>query len=201
MRAPVELGADTVDQLLERLFVMYLGGRWMAPLSERMVPMPGLSRARLACAGAGDLARARLRPGPVDGAALRAAYAEAADELRHLRAFEGMVDPVAAPEEFRLDGPGPLVLLSARDVPLSRIAGLLIAGAGRGLLWKPAPGAAASAHSLVRALAPAVGAGLALVQGDHATGALAAGQGAVIWASEAPPPAGLPVSLCVRATG
>lgn len=182
---------------------MYLGARWMAPLSQRMipVPVPGLDRTRLACAGAADVARARLVAGPVDAAALRASYAAAAAELRALRAVEGWPDPVAPPEEHRLTGSGPLVLLSAREVPLARIAGLLIAGAGRGLIWKPAPGAAASAHSLMRALAPGVGAGLALVQGDHATGALAAGQGAVIWASDAPPPAGLAVSLCVPATG
>uniref|UniRef100_UPI002AFF92F6 hypothetical protein n=1 Tax=Pararhodobacter sp. TaxID=2127056 RepID=UPI002AFF92F6 len=87
------------------------------------------------------------------------------------------------------------------SVPLARVAGLLIAGAGQGMLWKPAPGAAASAHALIRALGPVAGAGLAMLQGDHATGAALAGQGPLIWASDASPPADLPVSLRVPGTG
>lgn len=202
---------DFLAELSERLFVMYLGGRWMAPLSDRLIPAPGLASARLACAGAADLARAGLRGGPVDGAGLAAAYGAAAPVLRALRAFEGVADPVAPPEDWRPEdwpvaggsavAAGPLVLLSAASVPLARIVGLLIAGADRGLLWKPAPGAAASAHVLMRALSPVAGTRLAMVLGDHATGAAAAGQGALVWASDAEPPDGLAVSLRVPARG
>jgi len=199
-------GPDPVDpQLLaelgERLFVMYLGGRWMAPLGERPLPVPAAPGAHLACAGAGDLARALrgLAQGPVDAAAMAAAYRAQAGVLRGLRRLEGVADPVAAPEAAALPGPGPFVLLSAAGMPLSRVAGLLIAGAAQGMLWKPAPGAAASAHLLIGALAPVAGARLALLHGDHATGAMLAGRGAVIWASDAEPPGGLAVRLRVPA--
>lgn len=195
--------ADFRAELSERLFVLYLGGRWMAPLSGRLIGVPGLPMARLACAEAGDVARARagLRPAGAEVGALRAAYAASAPLLRALRAYEVMGDPVSEPEDWALPFAGPAVLVTATSVPLSRVAGLLIAGAGQGMLWKPAPGAAASAHALIRALGPVAGAGLAMLQGDHATGAALAGQGPLIWASDVPPPAGLPVSLRVPATG
>lgn len=195
--------ADFRAELSERLFVLYLGGRWMAPLSGRLIGVPGLPQARLACAEAADVARARawLRPAAVDHSALRAAYAASAPLLRALRSYEVADDPVSEPEEWLLPFAGPAVLVTASAVPLARVAGLLLAGAGLGLLWKPAPGAAASAHALMRALGPVAGAGLALVQGDHATGVALAGQGPLIWASDAAPPAGLPVSLRVPARG
>lgn len=195
--------ADFRAELSERLFVLYLGGRWMAPLSGRLIAVPGLPLARLACAEAGDVARARagLQPAAVDGTALRAAYAGSAPLLRALRVHETPDDPVAEPESWDLPFTGPTVLVTATSVPLARVAGLLIAGAGQGMLWKPAPGAAASAHALIRALGPVAGAGLAMLQGDHATGAALAGKGPLIWASDAPPPADLPVSLRVPATG
>ncbi|MCB1387933.1 MAG: hypothetical protein KDK12_02065 [Rhodobacteraceae bacterium] len=192
---------DFLSALGERLFVMYLGGRWIAPLSERLIPAPGLPAARLACAGRQDVARAGLVAEPIDAGALRRAYDGRAAALRGLRDFEGVADPVAEPEPWQIAGEGPLVLLSARDVPLARIAGLLLAGAPRGLLWKPAPGAAASAHVLMRALSPVAGRRLALVQGDHATGALAAGQGTTLWVSDAPPPPDLAISARIPATG
>ncbi|MCA0204041.1 MAG: hypothetical protein LCH92_06850 [Proteobacteria bacterium] len=194
--------ADFRAELSERLFVLYLGGRWMAPLSDRLIAVPGLPLARLACAEAGDVARARagLKPARASGAALRAAYAASAPLLRALRAYEAAGDPVAEPEDWTLPFAGPAVLVTATAVPLARVAGLLIAGAGQGLLWKPAPGAAPSAHALMGALGPAAGAGLAMLQGDHATGAALAGQGPVIWVSDAPPPAEMSVSLRVPAT-
>lgn len=183
-------------ELSERLFVMFQGGCWRAPLGTRLLPVPGFAGANLACAGAGDVARALagLRPGPVDRDAMVRAYAAQAGLLRDLRALEGCTDPVDGPELPDLPGTGPLVLLSAAGAPLAPLAGALIAGAPRGVLWKPAPRAAASAHVLIEALAPVAGARLALLHGDHASGAALAGQGTLIWASDAAVPPGLPVS-------
>ena len=205
MRPGPPVDPQLLAELAERLFVIFLRGRWMAPLGDRPLPVPVMPGAHLACAGPGDLARALrwLEPGPVGRGAMAAAYQAQARLLRGLRALEGVADPVSAPEPVSLPvllpGRGPFILLSAAGVPLSRIAGLLIAGASQGILWKPAPGAAASAHLLIDALAPVAGARLALLHGDHATGALLAGQGAVVWASDADPPQGMDVRLCVPA--
>lgn len=98
-----------------------------------------------------------------------------------------------------LPGSGPHVLLTAADTPLIRVAGLLIAGARRGLIWKPAPAAAASAHLLMRVLGPRASGRLAMLQGDHASGRLLAGQGGLIWAGAGPLPAGLPDPLLTLA--
>ena len=184
-------------ELNERLFVHFIAGRWMAPLSDRLAEVLAFDSGRmgrLACAGDADVARALagLRPGRAQG--LEQAYAEAAPMLRRLRALEGFTDPVAAPVPAALPGQGPLVLLSAAAVPMADLTGLLIAGAARGLIWKPAPRAAASAHLLMRALGPRAAGGLALLQGDHASGALMAGQGALLWASQAPCPFSLPAT-------
>ncbi|MFN4100475.1 MAG: hypothetical protein ACK4GT_11930 [Pararhodobacter sp.] len=201
MSAAETISPQFLAELSERLFVISVGGRWMAPLGDRPLPVPAAPGAHLACAGEGDLARALrlLAPGPVDAGAMAAAYLAQAGVLRGLRRLEGAADPVAPPEAMALPGTGPFVLLSAAAMPLSRIAGLLIAGAAQGMLWKPAPGAAASAHLLMEALAPVAGARLAMLHGDHATGALLAGQGAVLWASDAAPPEGLAVRLRVPA--
>ena len=175
-----------------------------------MVPVPAVPGAGLVCAGAGDMARALagLSAGhSPDPKVLGQAYAAEAPLLRQIRAREGMDDPCGAPEAFHdLPPHGPAMLLSAASVPLSRIMGLLIALAPRGVIWKPAPGAAASAHLLMRVLVPHAGGQLALLQGDHATGALlagatASGQGALIWASDAPVPDGMAASARLSARG
>jgi len=179
-------------ELTERLFVHFTRGCWMAPLSDRLLPVLPLGPGRmghLACGNAADVARARaaLVPGRGQGLAqgLAQDYAALAPRLRPLRAYEGFDDPLDPPEvpaelPADLSGEGPLILLSAADVPLARLAGLLIAGAGRGMIWNPAPQAAASAHLLMAALGPRAGGGLALIQGDDDTGALLARQGRVI---------------------
>ncbi len=191
-------------ELNERLFVQFVGGRWMAPLGERhlrALPLEGARMGRLVCAGPGDIARARLgmEPTAVQGSGLGAAYAPLRRMLQDLRRVEGFDDPVDAPMPLALPGLGPLVLLSAAGTPVSDVAAVLFAGAARGVLWKPAPRAAASAHLLMRALGPLAGGNLALVQGDHQTGALAAGQGALVWASPAAVPPGLAPVLSLAA--
>lgn len=163
----------------------------MAPLSDRLLPGLSLGPGRLghlACGNAADVARARaaLVPSRAPGLAqgLAQDYATLAPRLRQLRAYEGFADPLLAPDlSADLPGDGPLVLLSAADVPLARLAGLLIAGAGRGMIWKPDPRAAASAHLLISALGPRAAGGLALIQGDEVTGDLLAQQGRVIRAT------------------
>ncbi len=126
-------------ELNERLFTAYVGGRWTAPLGQRMLPVLPFDQgrmARIACAEAGDAARALagLRGHATAPGALAAAYAAEAPVLRALRALEGGDDPVAPPEAVPLPGTGPLILLSAADLPLSRVMGLLIAGTPRGLI-------------------------------------------------------------------
>jgi len=192
-------------ELNERLFVQFADGRWIAPLGDRHLPVLPFDNGRigrLICAEAADVGRATrgLRRG--SGAALAGAYDAIRPMLSSLRAMEGADDPADAPPRVPVlpDGDGPLVLLSAADCPVARLAAILIAGAARGLLWKPAPRAAASAHLLMRALGPVSQGGLAMVQGDHASGALAAAQGRLIWASAQPVPAALGPALNLWAT-
>jgi hypothetical protein len=120
--------------------------------------------------------------------------------LRTIRAEEGFADDhLTAPAPLAPAGHGPLVLLTAAETSLDRIAGALLAGAGTGMIWKPAPTAAASAHLLMRAVGPLARGRLALLQGDHATGALLAaqesGQGGLIWAGAGPVPKDLPAPI------
>ncbi len=204
-----------IPELNERLFTHFAGGAWRAPYSDRHLPVmraSGEPLGQVVCAGPPDVARARgvLRLGqpeePVDAEVLWAAMLAEAPLLGAMRAEEGYAaDRLGAPEPLHLPERGPLVLLSAAETPVDRIAGALIAGARAGLIWKPAPGAAASAHLIMRALGPLTGGRLALLQGDHATGELLAGQGRLVWAGAGPPPASLPVpalDLSVRqATG
>jgi acyl-CoA reductase-like NAD-dependent aldehyde dehydrogenase len=161
-------------ELNERLFVHFVAGRWTAPLSSRLLevrPLDGARMGRLACGDARDAQRAVAGLGPGRSEGLAGAYEAQRPRLAALRALEGFDDPAGPPVAADLPGQGPLVLLTAGDAPVGRLAGLLIAAAPRGVLWKPAPAAAASAHLLVAALGPAAGRGIALVQGDHATGA------------------------------
>jgi hypothetical protein len=191
-----------ISELNERLFTHFVGGAWRAPQTDRHLPIARASGGRLGqivCAGPADVARARgvLRLDPpyhlVDAAVLWAALLAEAPLVGAMRALEGFpADALAAPEALDLPGQGPLVLLSAAETPVDRLAGALIAGARAGLIWKPAPGAAASAHLLMRALGPLARGRLALLQGDHATGALLAETGRLIWAGAEAPPADLP---------
>lgn len=194
-----------LSELNERLFTHFAGGAWRAPHSERHLPVPkatGGALGAIVCAGPADVARARgvLRLGPaprrVDGVALWAALMAEAPVVGAMRALEGFAgDALTAPEPpepVELPRRGPLVLLSAAATPVDRIAGVLIAGAAAGLIWKPAPAAAASAHLIMRVLGPLAEGRLALLQGDHATGALLAAQGSLIWAGSGRLPEGLP---------
>lgn len=176
-------------ELNERLFVHFVAGRWVAPLSSRLLavrPFEGARMARLACGDERDALRAvaGLRPGRSEG--LAEAYEALRPRLATLRALEGFDDPVGplTPDDpvvsatpGTLPGQGPLLLLTAGAEPVARLASVLIAASPRGVLWKPAPAAAASAHLMVAALGPCAAGGITMVQGDHATGAalLAAG--------------------------
>lgn len=188
-------------ELNERLFVQFSQGRWRAALGQRLLPVrqfDGNRLGRIACADEADLERALQGLGQgagVDAAALHAAWAGLHDTAGALRAVEGYDDPPAEARDIVLPGAGPLMLLSAADAPLSALVAVLIAGADRGILWKPAPGGAASAHLVMRALGPLAAGNLALVQGDHATGAALAERGPLIWASARPVPDALGAPL------
>lgn len=211
---PVSAEELFLAELRERLFAHFVGGCWRVPLADRHLSAPpgnekpgaggalaGLGR--IVCAGADDIARARAGIGGdcAAPAAFHAALAERAGMLERLRQVEG--GPVA-PEGFAVPDALPAlpesgrawVLLSVAGMPAPDLAALLIAGArAGGMIWKPAPRAAASAHLLMEALGPLAGGRLAMVQGDHATGALLAQEGALIWASPTPAPPDLPVPL------
>ncbi|WP_209427267.1 hypothetical protein [Pararhodobacter sp. SW119] len=193
-------------ELNERLFTHFVAGAWRAPLSDRHLPVTGPDGAplgRIVCAGPSDIARAcggvaaqlRAAAEAADPAVLWQALRDEGALLAALRAGEGVEEMLRAPEPVDLPGKGPLVLLTAAAVPVDRIAGLLIAGARRGMIWKPAPAAATSAHLMMRILGPRAGGRLAMVQGDHATGALLAGRGGLVWAGQGPAPADLPAPL------
>lgn len=206
------MDAYFMAELNERLFTHFTRGAWRAPYSQRLLPVGGDAAnplGRIACADARDLARAMAAltqgVGPeADENALMAALQTEGGALAQLRAVEGFNDPWPAPfAPLSLEGTGPLVLLSSAGLSLARLVPLLINGAQRGMVWKPAPGAAASAHLLIRTLGPLAAGRLAMVQGDHATGAAMAGMlpsnARLLWASEAALPTGLCADLPVPA--
>lgn len=187
-------------ELNERLFVHFSGGQWRTPLGERHIAANEALRAgRIVCAEPADVARARQGLAPDQGSArstdLIAAWQHVQQAAEALRRVEGYTDTERGIDLAPVPGAGPLVLLSAADAPLAALVGVLVAGASRGVIWKPAPAAAASAHLVMRALGPLAPDGLAMVQGDHASGAALAGVGGMIWASGAsvPPELGDPV--------
>lgn len=188
-------------ELKERLFVHYVGGRWLAPLSMETVPaveVPEVGTCAAVCARTDDVRRARAALRPTRDWPLSAGLSA----VTAARALEGFDDPAEGPAPLpALPGrDGPLVLLSAACAPVSMLIGILRAGAARGVLWKPAPAAAASAHALVETLQPALGASVALLQGDHHSGALTAACGDLIWASPAAVPVGLHAGLTLAST-
>lgn len=193
-----------IAELRERLFAHFVAGRWRVPLAQRHLAIGGRSGAlgQIVCAGPNDVTRARsaLRGESAAPDILWQALEARAETFTQLRAHEGWPDyppmrralPVLPPAA----GGHGWVLLSGAGCALPDLAALLIAGAcGGGMIWKPAPAAAASAHLMMDAIGPLAGGRLAMVQGDHATGALLAEGAALLWASPAPPPAELPAPV------
>ncbi len=193
-------------ELRERLFTHFTGGAWRVPRATRALDVPGgEGRGRIVCGDEADAARAMqgLAAGArVDEARLWGALEARADMLNRLRAEEGFAGDVLARRPsgavpVGVEGTGPWVVLSAASVPVSALVALLVAAMARGVIWKPAPRAAASAHLIVDAIGPLAGSRLAMVQGDHATGAALAGltlagAGLLVWAGAGQVPAGLP---------
>lgn len=185
-------------ELNERLVVHWTGGAWRVPLGRQHLDVTSADGARLGrivCAEAPDLARAQagLAAGPVPPlAALEAALAPVAPLLAALRALEGQAgdgwDAGRAARAMARRPAGPVALLSAAAVPAATVVGRLAAAAGQGAIWKPAPGAAASAHLIMRALAPLLGRSVAMLQGGHATGAALAAALPLDWLAPGPVP-------------
>lgn len=192
-------------ELNERLVVHYIGGVWRVPLGTRHLPVraaDGAMLGRIICAGPLDAQRARagLVPARLTQRAAMAALAPVLPLLGRLRALEGMADDAAAvsglaevcSEPHPQPGTSePVLLYSAAAWPPGDLVGQIVAAASRGVIWKPAPGAAASAHLIMRALGPVTGRAVALVQGDHVTGQDLIGQGRPVWAGFGPVPATL----------
>jgi len=193
-----------IAELNERLFTHFTGGVWRAPHSLRLMPVFRVSGARfgqIACADARDLERAcvgvRAAGEGLVPEALEPALLARAGAISRLRQEEGFdAEPVVPmppmPPLPQLEGTGPWVLMSSAAMPVSNLVAVLIAGLGAGMIWKPAPGAAASAHLIMDIVGPLSAGRLAMVQGDHETGAALAGMGPMIWASANAPPAALP---------
>ncbi len=187
-----------IAELNERLFTHFTGGLWRVPYAQRHLPVHRADGARLGqivCADAADIARARAELSPTGAAAqpdaMQQALAGLAEPLAALRREEGFQDTAAPLALAPPAGGGPVVLMTAAAVPPLSVGAALIALAGRGVIWKPAPRAAASAHYLMRHLGPMAAGRLALLQGDHATGQLMARGAApdtLLWASPAAPP-------------
>lgn len=197
--------AQFLAELNERLFVHYTQNQWRAPLGARLLPVLAYDQGRpahIVCAQEADITRA-IQGVQTDAAPdlteLRAAVPAFMPELTALRAIERLAESPAAQTPVTLpDGAEPLVLLSAADAPIKTLIEVLIAGTTRGLVWKPAPAAAGSAHFTMSRLAPLAAGRLAMIQGDHETGALLAGQGAgtgMIWGSHHPIPSSLPTPV------
>lgn len=199
--------AHFIAELNERLFTHFTGGHWRVPLAQRHLPVYRAGGGRLGqiiCADGRDVARA-LADLNADGTepptdTMRDALSALTGQMARIRTEEGFADPGHAATELAIDaaatlvspGAGPVVLMSAADTPPGLIGAALVAFAGHGVIWKPAPRAAASAHLLMRYLGPLAAGRLALLQGDHVSGAALAaslrGAGALIWASPAPLP-------------
>ncbi|KPQ06465.1 MAG: hypothetical protein HLUCCA12_10765 [Rhodobacteraceae bacterium HLUCCA12] len=198
-----------VAELNERLFTHFTHGAWRAPYSQRLaaVRLPDTSASwRIACADARDMERAfhglRQTGAPPPLRPMIAALHDIRETIAAARLREGFADTLGKlPVSLPLPGQGPFVLLSAASLPVGQLAAVLLAGAQTGgLVWKPAPGAAVSAHLLMRVLGPLAGGRLAMVQGDHDTGAALAGMAPWIWAGPGDPPAALPApAVTVRA--
>lgn len=197
--------AQFLAELNERLFVHYAQGQWRSPLGQRLLPVlpyDGDRVGQIVCAEGADVTRAVQSVGA--GAVpqrqpLHAAWLRAQPVAKRLRWIEGFEEASDTPAEVAIPGQGPLILLSAAETPLSVLVAALLAGLERGVVWKPAPRAAASAHLVMRTLGPLAGGRLAMIQGDHQTGRLLHGQGALIWASAAPPPTGDTPALILAA--
>lgn len=213
MMPRMDADALFIAELNERLITHFTGAHWRVPLSQRHLPVHRPSGERLGsiiCADGRDVARAIGElpaigaPAPSD--AMARALAALAGPMARMRAAEGfdkdgtpgmaaggsLAPPPEAVLPDLLPGEGPAILMSAADTPPMLIGAALIAAAGRGVIWKPSPRAAASAHLLMRHVGPPAAGRLALLQGDHASGAALAaalrGAGVLIWASPAPLP-------------
>lgn len=179
---PAELSALALyrAELDERLVVHLTGGAWRVPLGVRPLPVlaaDGSLLGRIVCGEGRDAARARagLAPAPAapDPARLMALLAPWAGLLAAVRGLEGApCAPVRAAA-----GAGPALLETPPGAEPAALVAALAALAPRGVVWRPDPGGAASAHLIARALAPGLGRALALVQGDRATGAALAAAG------------------------
>lgn len=186
-------------ELNERLAVHWTGGAWRVPLADRHLAITaadGSPLGRIVCAGEADLTRAlagivpQPAPDPVEIAAAMAPFAAL---LAEVRALEDAPRDLWTPDLSARAAPprGPVALFSAAALPVADLVAHLVLAAARGAVWKPAPAAAASGHLVMRALAPLLGRGVALVQGDHATGALLAARAPVHWLGAGPLPAAL----------
>ncbi len=191
-RAPFAApGADMLENLAEMLMTHHVGGRWRAPLSQRMRDVRGPRGAllgRMVEAGPADVqralryaegaAQALVAPGAEGRAAFvqrflaewaeRAAWVEAA---RRREGFSGGLTP----RELSLPGGGPVALLGSVLASPGLMAGAVAAGlrAGRPVLLKPAPRAPFTALVLAEALAaagPPPGAFALLQGGGRVTG-------------------------------
>ncbi|WP_323036451.1 hypothetical protein [Pararhodobacter sp.] len=200
------MDAQFLAELNERLFVHYADGQWRAPLGQRLLPVLPFDdgrMGRIVCAEDADIERALSslgKGGVADIAALQHAWDRIQPMARQLRLLEGVEDRVSSPQRPSVPGEGPVVLLSAAQTPVADLVGVLLSSVARGVLWKPAPGAAASAHLVARALGPLMGGNLAMVQGDHDTGGLLVNRGALVWASPHAVPQGFaPPALILAA--
>jgi len=189
--------ATYLAELNERLVVHWTGGAWRVPLSDRHLALHGAGGSvpgRIVCAGAEDARRAAagLIPAPLSAESACQALAAYEPLMTSLPALERGPRAPSRPPIPPAPPPGrPWLLLTAADVPVRDLVALLVAGSGQGVIWKPAPGAAASAHLVMRALAPLAGRALAMLQGDHASGQALAGLGVPVWAAAGPMPQAL----------
>ena len=182
-----------LENLAEMLVTHHVGGRWRAPLSQRMRDVRGRRGAllgRLVEAEPADIQRALHHAkaagqalAPLDAAGREAlaqrflaewtARSNWVEAARRREGFSGGLTPRA----LTLAGAGPLALLGSVVTPPGLMAGAVAAGlrAGRTVLLKPAPRAPFTALVLAEALAaagPPPGS-FALLQGGGAVSGMA----------------------------
>lgn len=202
------MDAQFLAELNERLFVHFADQQWRAPLGARLLSVNAYDNGRvgqIVCAGTDDIVRAfeGLRSSdPFNETTFLSVLDKLRDKWTALRKLEAASHSSALPAVSEIvkagnPGQGPTALLSAADLSFDALRAALLDGVQRGgLVWKPAPNAAGSAHLLMSHLAPLSAGRLALVQGDHASGEMLAREararnGEVLWASRMPMPQSL----------
>ncbi len=127
-----------MDDLSERLFAHFVGGRWRAPFGTEQIPVPrgdGTAAGSVVLAGPRDLARAQ--------ACLRGADQPARERAAKVFAELGLAHPFETAQQARAP-----MLVSMGVEDRQALGAALGAGLAQGVIWCPPPRAALTATDI-----------------------------------------------------